>query len=320
MTASALPSSELEHLVLTRFNIWSPFSSSDDRRLSEPYLEHRLRLFERYCLPAVAGQSGRAFRWLIYFDRDTPPAIRQKAAACCSAHDFIVPVYISREEAMEFESRPWSIIRKHASDGKRYLLTTRLDNDDSVSRDFVQTLQAVVMAQDEFLNFPAGYRYVEATNALYRVIHESNPFISRLEDRQGGEPGTVLDADHMQIHKQGRIRQVPCPPCWVIVVHGGNVSNSYTWSERRVARSALRTSFVMPGDVVHAPDRPLRIVTHNALRWLRLAALAPSARVCRGLARRAKALVFGVRRPNPQGHEQLGSGSVPSQSSASGGR
>jgi hypothetical protein len=283
--------SELQHLILTRFNIWNPFSGSDDRRLSEDYLTHRLALFERYCLPSVAGQTCDAFRWVIFFDEETPSGIKKKVAASLDKFDHVFPVYMTREDGVAFDSRVWPFIPSQAIDDRRYLLTTRLDNDDAVATHFVQTIQASVRLGDDFLNLPRGYRYVQATNRVYESVHPSNTFASRIEDRSRGEPATVLNVDHMQIEKSGRVRQVRGDPCWVIVVHETNVSNRYTWSERRVPRSALRRSFLMPGEVQDGPESRLGVAAENVIRRLRLVLLSPLARAFRGLARRAKKLV-----------------------------
>jgi hypothetical protein len=287
MAVPSLAPSELQHLLLTRFNIWSPFGS-DNLRLSTEYLEYRFRLFERYCFPSVMSQTCRNFRWILFLDRDTPLAIKHKMVVCCAKSDRLTPVYLSYEDGVNFDARLWSFVQDHVVDDKRYLLTTRLDNDDALARHFVETIQSHVTANDVFVNLPRGYRYVEATNTLYEVVHDSNPFASRLEDCSLGTPQTVLNVDHMQMRLHGRVRQVMCDASWVIVVHRRNVSNCYDWSERRVARSGLGASFVMPAEAMQGAEKHLDIVVHNSCRRARLVIVLPLARVFQAIARRSK--------------------------------
>jgi hypothetical protein len=287
----ALPREELGHVILTRFNIWSPFGGSDKVRLEETYLEYRLRLFERYCLPSVASQTCGAFRWVIFFDRDTPAAIKERVAGYCTQHDFILPVYLSREEGVAFDARVWPFVPAEAAEGRRYLLTTRLDNDDALASHFVQTVQSAAVAGDAFINLPHGYRYVERTCKLYQLRHPSNPFASRLEDRNRAEPETVLHVDHTKLHTIGRVRQVEGPAGWMIVVHGGNASNSYDPTEQRVARAVLRDSFAIPADVIDRSEQWTAIAAENLRRRFRMGLWAPALRIARGVARRARKLV-----------------------------
>jgi len=164
----------------------------------------------------------------------------------------------------------------------------------------VQTVQSAVTAGDEFLNLPCGYRYVQASNKLYELVHLSNPFASKLEDRQRGEPETVLNGDHTKLHTIGRVRQVCGGAAWVIVVHGGNASNSYDPSEKRLPRSVLRGSFAMPAEIVNGPEPRWEIAADNVVRRLRAGLVAPSLRVVRGVARRAR--IIGRRQTGGFGH------------------
>jgi hypothetical protein len=300
----ALAAMDLGHVILTRFNIWAPFGGSDTVRLDETYLEYRLRLFESYCLPSVAGQTCRAFRWVVFFDQDTPAAIKERVEGYRRRHEFLLPAYLSQDDGVAFDTRVWPFVPPEAAAGRRYLLTTRLDNDDALANHFVQAVQSAVAEGDEFINLPRGYRYVERTGKLYELRHPSSPFASRLEDRRRGDPATVLHVDHMKLHTVGRVRQVEGPPGWVIVVHGGNVSNSRDPSERRVPRSALWASFALPPDVVDRPERRAAIAAENLGRHLRVGLWAPALRVARGVARRARGLV-GRAAPGGPPHQPI---------------
>ena len=65
------------HVILTRFNVATPGREAAFRNLPS-WLENRFDLFERNCLPTVAGQTSRNFKWLVYFDPATPAAFKAK--------------------------------------------------------------------------------------------------------------------------------------------------------------------------------------------------------------------------------------------------
>ena len=70
--------SSFQHFLLTNFNVRLPKFSQDGNGLSvltEEWLEHRLMLFERFCLPSVLGQTNLGFTWLVRYD-DTMPGAR----------------------------------------------------------------------------------------------------------------------------------------------------------------------------------------------------------------------------------------------------
>jgi hypothetical protein len=295
MTRS-LPGLEVDHLLLTRFNIWTSFSS-DNVRLSLEYLGYRLMLFERYCFPSIIGQMCGSFRWLVFFDSETPVAVKRRVEGYRSVCRLLFPVYLSEEEGQRFDSHVWPFIRRYDIASRRYLLTTRLDSDDALAKHFMQTVQASVNEGDEFINIPRGYRYVEAVNKLYELEHHSNAFSSRLEDREKGEPVTVLGTDHMMLHRIGRVRQVFCAPGWTIVVHGRNVSNRYEGSERRIQRARLQKLFAIPGAIAAPPESRAAIAGENVLRRLRASVLTPSARLALGVVRRLGRLAA---RPEPK--------------------
>ena len=74
-------------MILTRFNLATPGRESTLR--NQPgWLAGRFELFERYCLPTLAAQTSRDFRWIVYFDEATPEPFRARIEACRRVADF----------------------------------------------------------------------------------------------------------------------------------------------------------------------------------------------------------------------------------------
>ena len=66
----------MRHYLLTRFNVALPDSSGIN--LQPAWLDPRIDLFRRFCLPAVEAQTTKDFTWLIMCDPETPDPQRQE--------------------------------------------------------------------------------------------------------------------------------------------------------------------------------------------------------------------------------------------------
>jgi len=199
------------HLLLTRFNV---------RWIVEPHdtawLEHRFALFDRFCFPSVRAQTSTAFRWLVFFDEDTPEPFRSRIEEYAEWPAF-VPAFVGRPSASVFDDA----VAAHL-DGASHLVTTRLDNDDAISRDFVDRVQHHVRpGAREFLNLPVGC--VWRAGRVYRHEHPSNAFISLAEPADGFV--TVWHARHEDAADLAPVRQIEGGPAWLQVIHEHNVSN-----------------------------------------------------------------------------------------------
>ena len=146
-----------KHFIVTRFNV--NVSYADPRiRLDPEWLHHRFALFDRFCYPSVRGQSSHNFTWLVLFDSDTPDIFKQKVQEY-SQWDNFTPVYMAASN-VPIGSITRDVITNYISEGVRRIVTTRLDNDDALHRNFVQTLQDTVSHENEhareFINFTRG--------------------------------------------------------------------------------------------------------------------------------------------------------------------
>ena len=117
------------HIILTRFNLRMGYGGGVLQDAA--WHHHRFDLFEKFCLPSIRGQNNTAFRWIVFFDRQTANVFKQKIAVYAQWDNFI-PYYVdglaqSRDQAILEQVQP----------GSKYLITTRLDNDDALSKDFI---------------------------------------------------------------------------------------------------------------------------------------------------------------------------------------
>ena len=137
-----------DHFLLTRFNLkksdWQKDKNSQ-AVLDEKWLKNRIGLFTKFCLPSVLGQTLKDFKWLIFFQEDPEPEIRALVKKL-KAHDFIEPVFVNGFE--EFQKNLPSYIAKRMTADSDGLLTTRLDNDDALHKDFISWVQAATTPQE----------------------------------------------------------------------------------------------------------------------------------------------------------------------------
>lgn len=210
---------DFTHAILTRFNVARP-KLQDPIRLDPRWLAERFDLFERYCLPSMAAQTSRDFRWIVYFDTDTPSQFHDRIEACRAVFPFTA--YFT--PVIDAPGWPRSL-RESLGDPTPWLLTTRFDNDDALAADYVGRLQAAVSDQPPqrgSFNFTHGL--IREGRRVYALAHPSNAFGSWLEPWDDATR-TAISIHHMKMAQHGPVSQIGGPAAWLQVVHGGNISN-----------------------------------------------------------------------------------------------
>ena len=242
----------LEHLILTRFNVRTNYAQSRIG-LDPDWLNHRFKLFENFCYPSVRGQSNQNFKWLIYFDSETPEEFKNKILEYSTWPNFR-PIYINCQLSYELNKKN---ILKNLTDDAEYLITTRLDNDDAISKDFIQVVQNNFQEQKfEFINLTYGY--VWSDFKLYSFKYLNNPFVSLIEKINKQDINslkTVGCSDHTQLSSIGSIKQVKTKPAWIQVVHGKNVSNRIRGIRQPINK--LGDNFVINPESIPAKEQVL---------------------------------------------------------------
>lgn len=270
------PDMAIDHVLLTRFNLPSAGPESLIRA-KDGWLQDRVELFERFTVPSVDAQSAAGrFRWLVFFDRESPRWLIDRLAPHVERGIF-TPIYgeqFSNEEVVAYA-------RSVTGGQGDILMTTNLDNDDGLAVDFVERLHRLARPGRQTALYLGNGIILDGGRAFLR--HDRyNAFVSVAEPWSNAK--TVWRDWHNMLHKQMAVQTDGGLPAWLQVVHDRNVSNRVRG--RLIDPAGYRAVFPGHLDGMPGPSR-------GAILYDRLVRIP--VRETRETARRsAKALLLGT--------------------------
>ena len=215
-----------QHFIITRFNLTTnQFNELSKGGVSDAWMDNRLQIFQDYCYSSIAKQTNQNFSWLVFFDTSTSEKHVKTINILAEKYPNFVPVYA---EGMEnFLSGIQDEIKERLTE--KFIITSRLDNDDCLHEEYINTLQEMFNFQNYLaVDFIKGItlKINDEIKCGYR-IHSYNPFISLIESTESGFQ-TVCSKRHGGWGKIKLIKQVNIDiPLWLSVVHDENVLNRY---------------------------------------------------------------------------------------------
>ena len=237
------------HILITPFAI----PGFSNRHLDPDWFAYRLGLFRRYCVPSVVRQVRQDFTWYLGIDERLIDRHGQALENASAGRGVLMPV----------TSQGWvACLAMQVSKHGERIISSRLDSDDALAPDFIDTVQA--RAQPGWvLNLVDGAKYDTGSGRACRMKMLNNPFISFFSAR--GE--SVIDlGGHQEVHEKASVDDLSTRgPMWLQVVHGDNVMNS--WS--RYAKPTHPSSLVEAGllDEV-ADEQSQQSLAMQRLGWL----------------------------------------------------
>lgn len=242
-----------KHYILTRFNVffhdWKVRFHNHPAFVSrDSWMFERLSLFENYCIPSMQNQSCSDFEWIVVFDESTEPKYRSIIDLYPRRFDRMKIIYTKEERFVGDQ------VKLIGADFK-YLMTTRLDNDDALHKHAIRSLQNLFAEQEfEFLNFRHGFQFDLKSGKLFFDYGESSPFMTLVE-RNTNDLKTVWVEPHQNIHQKYKTRQVRDMRYWLQIVHGLNLLNQIRGETS--LRSSLRHVCQSPLCALHDCSGPL---------------------------------------------------------------
>lgn len=210
---------KFQHFLITRFNIRVKFNKG--RGTDQDWLNHRWPFFSKFCIPSIKSQTASgSFRWIVLFDMATPVEWKERIEA--QAKGIFEPVWTPDRWNPAFVQK---LVLDRLEPDTEYLITSRLDSDDIVSKDYIARIQALFNDQGRcFINFKHGIeKVVKGQTTEYRALqHPRSAFLSLIE-RVGKTPcATVYCGDHGKVTRRKNVIHVRGHYGWIQILHGRN--------------------------------------------------------------------------------------------------
>jgi len=155
----------------------------------DEWMEHRMKLFDEITLPSVMCQTCTNFIWLLAFAPETPKWIIDKYNLF--PHIDIIHKYPADYVRLNSHYLWPHKIRERING---WLITSRLDNDDMIMPEYIETVQSYFDETFKLVDVN-GYQYDLATGKHYDPDRAgcTSPFISLIE--QVGTPWQSISTD-----------------------------------------------------------------------------------------------------------------------------
>ncbi|MEL6986568.1 MAG: glycosyltransferase [Bacteroidota bacterium] len=215
----------MNHFLLTRFNVTVPSWKATHKGQTlrdDAWMENRLLLFKKYCLPSVVNQSDKNFRWLIYVAANTKENYKEELEKLVATYKFVKLTYVTEEVHYETAMRADVLAKSETS----YVMTSRMDNDDLLHQDYIQSIQkAAIEKHNVVIDIPDGYQIIgQKEKYLCKAYRNSfNPFISLVEHRD--QLKTVYKEEHKHFQKFSDVVVLNDQRLWIEFVHDYNMKN-----------------------------------------------------------------------------------------------
>ena len=234
---------DIKSIIVTRFAM--RFSEDSPRRKYEMkpgWVDYRMDLFHKYCLPSVKAQTYKEFDWWFLVHPQFPGFENN--------HKEILEKY---GKILWIEA-PWKEEQGEVGESlskmynKMWVCSTKLDSDDIIRNNYIELTRSVISKQEAWVTFSLGFMMKNN----YAVEHRftENPFVSHVE--YADPMRSIFRVSHIYSESDSKARGIPFiridVPGWIQVDHGDNIKNIVTkkidcFEERKKNASFLHKDF-----------------------------------------------------------------------------
>ena len=198
---------KFDHFVIIRFAL-----DIFDKPCSDEWIEQRIPIFKRVCLPSLEAQTNKKFRVILLVKQGFK--------------------HFNRLPSGDYEiieaGNPWGedlkrILLDRVRTCADWIITTRMDNDDAIERGFIDRVQSVFCENQvtTAVNLQNGLILKDA--ALFYIRYLSNMFISVISKKD--VMATCYDANHQDMfRKYPMVNITHGGPFWLINRHPQSLS------------------------------------------------------------------------------------------------
>lgn len=221
------------HFIITRFNLKFPEKPGEKnnpaaRIPDKEWLIQRTELFRKYCLPSVLNQTARNFRWLIYFDISTSLDSVQKFHELEKQSPDIIKIMLA-DGYQHFLERYTKDVLALCDPNSKYIITTRLDNDDIIHKDFIAKIRENFHEQQFMaVNYVKILMLNPENNRKLHIDYSfSNHFISLIERIENGIIRGCYSRGDRDWNLKNKILHISSGPYCIETISGTNLLNRF---------------------------------------------------------------------------------------------
>ncbi|TVZ25188.1 putative rhamnosyltransferase [Gillisia sp. Hel_I_86] len=217
-----------QHYILTRFNLraehWTT-TKNNEKVLTEEWLEERFDLFENYCFSSVKNQKNQNFKWLVFFDINTPEVYKQKVEVYRKSFKNFFPFFIDGMSNF----LPEIVKNIKELDSEKYIITSRLDNDDCIHENYTEVIQSYFEKQDHHaLDIIDGYTLETGKNTRLGILMKlNNPFMSLIEKKEDFKTVWFRER-HGSWKYEKNMTKIKKQRLWLSIIHSKNKVNRFS--------------------------------------------------------------------------------------------
>lgn len=206
---------KFKHYILTRFNLELYQSNPYKVKDKVEWMDSRIELFKNYLIGLI-DQTNKDFTVILSIDSKTPKHY--------IAHLSFLLDTIEIEYVFSFDKQPniWLKENKPKTD---WIITTRLDNDDELKPNFVETIQKEFREVEELLDVK-GVKMFNKKEYPYNRTSVGSPFITLIEPTE--KCLSAMYKTHSVMPTLYSSRFVGKEPLFIQHIHNYNQSNSLT--------------------------------------------------------------------------------------------
>lgn len=160
-----------------------------------------------------------------FFDKNSPDFLKEKIESWQLSCSILRPQFSDNYSAF-IDYQMSDAIKKYTTDDVKFIITTRIDNDDAFHKEAIADIQNQFLPEDNtIIDFEKGFCYNPLTGEITKHRFKSNQFVSYIE-KNGERLKTVYCEGHPAWIGKAKFVSNIKKRLWLQVVHDRNVVNS----------------------------------------------------------------------------------------------
>lgn len=164
----------MEHFIIIRFSVLfnnrNEFIKKSHILFSDDRLKHRLKLFKNFCFPTIKNQTLKDFKVIILYDEKLPELYYNELYDIVKDEDYIILHKWNINDNLKKNIWLKPYIKNYDED--KYIITTRLDDDDMIHSNINKLLKRYInkfYCKDQIISFRGG-NYLNINDKEMKLI------------------------------------------------------------------------------------------------------------------------------------------------------